>query len=208
MRCRLPFALVVVGLVAAACTNNNGTTTVITTLPPPANLSYVLDASGTPGQPAGILLRWDDVVSSALANYNVYSRADTVGLFGLRGITTSNTFHDNGVPSAQYFVTAVDVSGGESNGSNVVTVNERLQLPRSPTIGSVALDSAIFLSWADSAALLDPTRFSVYRVYSTGFNAALNTCDTTWFLEGTTVSHVFLAAQLPNGVSQCYATSA
>lgn len=209
MRFRTPLALVGAALTVVACTSNtNGTTTVVTTLPPPDSLRYQLDPSGTPGAPTGILLRWADVVSTALGNYNVYSRADTLVAYSLRGITTSNTFHDNGVPSAQYVVTAVDVSGGESRPSAAVTVNERLQLPRSPTLGSVALDSAIFLDWADSAAILDPTRFSVYRVYSTGYNLTLNACDSTWFLEGTTVSHEFLAAQLPNGVPQCYATSA
>jgi hypothetical protein len=209
MRFRTPLALVGAALTVVACTSNtNGTTTVVTTLPPPDSLRYQLDPSGTPGAPTGILLRWADVVSTALANYTVYSRADTLVAYSPRGITTSNTFHDNGVPSVQYVVTAVDVSGGESRPSAAVTVNERLQLPRSPTLGSVALDSAIFLDWADSAAILDPTRFSVYRVYSTGYNLALNACDSTWFLEGTTVSHEFLAAQLPNGVPQCYATSA
>ena len=33
-------------------------------------------------------------------------------------------------------------------------------------------------------------------------------CTNQWVLEGTTVSHEFLAAQLPNGVPRCFATSA
>src|SRR5438034_409763 len=55
--------LVVAGLTAGACQNNtvsNGTGT----LPPPQNLSYELDPSGDPTQPAGIRLAWDDVQSS------------------------------------------------------------------------------------------------------------------------------------------------
>ena len=210
MRFRLPLALVGAALTVVACSNSyNGTTAVITPPPPPDALSYKLDPSGTPGQPSGILLGWADT-SSDVSTFNVYARADTLSTSAaaLIGITTSNSFHDNGVPSAQYFVTAVSASGVESGASNVVTVNERLELPPSPTLGSVALDSAIFLDWADSAALLDPRRFSAYRVYSTGVDPATALCGTTWFLEGTTVSHEFLAAQLPNGVPQCYATSA
>ncbi len=89
--------LVVAGLTAGACQNNtvsNGTGT----LPPPQNLSYELDPSGDPNQPAGIRLAWDVVQSSDLASYRVYSRGSTSGSFLLRGETTSNTFHDNGVP--------------------------------------------------------------------------------------------------------------
>src|SRR3989440_544926 len=89
--------LVVAGLAAGACQNNtvsNGTGT----LPPPQKLSYELDPSGDPTQPAGIRLAWDDEQSSDLASYRVYSRGSTSGSFLLRGETTSNTFHDNGVP--------------------------------------------------------------------------------------------------------------
>src|SRR5205809_8145411 len=98
--------LVVAGLTAGACQNNtvsNGTGT----LPPPENLSYELDPSGDPVQPTGIRLAWDDVQSSDLASYRVYSRGSTSGSFLRRGETTSNTFHDNGVPHLQYYVTAV-----------------------------------------------------------------------------------------------------
>src|SRR5882724_9748675 len=95
--------LVVAGLVAAACPDN---TVSIGTLPPPQNLAYELDPSGDPNQPAGIRLAWDDVQSSDLASYRVYSRGSTSGSFLLRGETTSNTFHDNGVPHLQYYVTA------------------------------------------------------------------------------------------------------
>jgi len=64
----------------------------------PANLSYELEPSGDPNRPLGILLMWDDVTDANLASYRVYSRASTSGSFDLRGETTSNTFHDNGVP--------------------------------------------------------------------------------------------------------------
>src|SRR5919108_1668084 len=64
----------------------------------PANLTYELEPSGDPNRPLGILLFWDDVTDANLANYRVYSRASSSEAFGLRGETTSNTFHDNGVP--------------------------------------------------------------------------------------------------------------
>jgi len=195
--------LVVAGLAAGACQNNtvsNGTGT----LPPPKNLSYELDPSGDAVQPAGIRLAWDDLQSSDLASYRVYSRGSTSGSFPLRGETTSNTFHDNGVPHLQYYVTAVDVGGGESNRSNVVTVNEYLQIGAPPSLTGITLDSAIHLDWPDTP---DFGRFKWYRVYSSDYNLGQDPC-VNWVLEGTTVSHEFLAAQLPNGVTRCFGVSA
>ena len=81
-----------------------------------------------------------------------------------------------------------------------------LQAPAS--LSSVSLDSAIYLDWADNAFLNDPSNFAVYRVYSTSYNLDQGLCGTNWAAEGTTVSHVFLAAQLTNGVPRCFATSA
>src|SRR5881628_2333484 len=89
-------ALMVAGLLALGCQSN--TTDLVTVLPPPANLAYQLDPSGDPNQPAGILLAWDEVPSTALASYRIYSRGSATSDYGLRGVTSSNTFHDNGVP--------------------------------------------------------------------------------------------------------------
>jgi len=100
----------------------------------PANLTYELEPSGDPNRPLGILLVWDDVPDADLANYRIYSRATSGGSYGLRGETTSNTFHDNGVPHLQYLVTAVNDNGLESGNSNVITVDERLQLERPATL--------------------------------------------------------------------------
>src|SRR5437870_12455209 len=147
---------VVAGLAAGACQNNtvaNGTGT----LPPPQNLSYELDPSGEPVQPTGIRLAWDDVQSSDLASYRVYSRGSTSGSFLLRGETTSNTFHDHGVPHLQYYVTAVDVGGGESNRSNVVTVNAYLKIGAPPSLTRLTLDSAIHHDRPDTP---DSARFT------------------------------------------------
>ena len=205
----LRYLLAVAGLLGSACQNN--TTNVSGSLPPPANLGYQLDASGNPTAPAGILLVWDDLPSTydaALASYRVYSRASTSGSFLPRGETSSNTFHDNGVPHLQYTVTAVDVNGGESDFSNTITVDERLQLAAPATMSSISLNGAIHLDWADNAYLTDPTRFKWYRLYSASYNLDTGQCGTDWALEGTTVAHEFLAAQLTNGVPRCFASSA
>ncbi len=205
----MPFSprslLVVASLAAAACRND---TVSFSALPAPQNLAYELDPSGAPNSPAGILLAWDDVQSPDLQSYRIYSRGSTGGQFLLRGETTSNTFHDNGVPHLQYFVTAVDLGGGESDASNTITVDERLQLEAPASIGSISLDSAIHLDWADNAFLTDPQRFKWYRVYSTSYDLDRGLCGADWALEGTTVSHEFLAAQLQNGVPRCFGVSA
>src|SRR5438876_4415426 len=86
--------------------------------------------------------------------------------------------------------------------------NPALPLEAPASISSISLDSAIFLDWADNAFLNDPTRFSNYRIYGTSYDLDHGVCGTTWAVEGTTVSHVFLAAQLANGVPRCFATSA
>ena len=199
----MPFSprtlLVAAGLVAAACQNN---TVSVSTLPPPQNLAYELDPSGDPNQPAGILLAWDDVLSSNLQSYRIYSRGSTSASFLLRGETTSNTFHDNGVPHLQYFVTAVDLGGGESDASNTITVDERLQLPAPDTLGSISLNQAIHLGWADNGA--QSSRFKWYRVYSASYSLDTGLCGTDWVLEGTTVSNEFLATLLANGTPRCF----
>src|SRR5690242_3918811 len=163
------YILAVAGLLGFACQNN--TTNISgSTLPPPQNLGYQLDVSGDPNTPAGILLVWDDVVSSDLASYRVYSRASTSGSFLLRGETSSNTFHDNGVPHLQYLVTAVDDNGVESGSSNAITVDERLQLVSPTWLSSISLNGAIHLEWDDTSYLAAPSRFKWYRIYSTDYD--------------------------------------
>ncbi len=194
--------------VASGCYDHTGTTAVVTILNPPTNLSYQLDPSGIPGSPSGILLRWDIETSASLGSYRVYSRASSGASYDLRAETTSNTFHDNGTPDLQYYVTAVSLDGGESDPSNVVTVDESLALAAPAFLTSISLDSAIHLQWDDSPFLNNQSVFSYYRVYSTGYNLDLNLCDTSWAIEGTTVSPTFLVGALANGVPRCYAVSA
>jgi len=174
----------------------------------PANLTYQLEPSGDPNRPLGILLIWDDVTDANLASYRVYSRASTSDAFGLRGETTSNTFHDNGVPHLQYVVTAVDANGGESGFSNAITVDERLQLVAPAWLSSISLNGAIHLQWDDTSYASAPTRFKWYRIYSTAYNLDTGLCDTNWLLEGTTVASEFLASALTNGVPRCFGVSA
>ena len=174
----------------------------------PANLTYELEPSGDPNRPLGILLFWDDVTDANLGSYRIYSRASSSGSFGLRGETSSNTFHDNGVPHLQYLVTAVDVNGGESGNSNVITVDERLQLTPPGWLSSISLNGAVHLEWDDSSYVNDPTRFKWYRIYSTAYNLDTGLCDTSWLIEGTTVAPEFLAGAMSNGVPRCFGVSA
>lgn len=174
----------------------------------PTNLNYVVEPSGTPGSPAGVLLRWDFSNDPALAVWHIYSRAGTSGSYNLRGSTTSNTFHDNGIPHLQYYVTAEDDAGNESDPSNAVTIDERLALDAPNSLTTTSLDGAIALDWADNAYTADPQGFSVYRVYSASYDLDQGLCGATWSLEGTTVAPEFVASALTNGTPRCYAISA
>ncbi|HET7789202.1 MAG TPA: hypothetical protein VFK78_00215 [Gemmatimonadales bacterium] len=174
----------------------------------PQNLSYELDPSGDANLPAGILLAWDPVQDANVSSYRIYSRPALSGSYGLRGETTSNTFHDNGVPDAQYYVTTVDVDGNESDASNVITVDERLQLEAPSSLSSVSLNGAVDLFWSDNAYLADPADFKWYRVYSASYDLNSGFCGTDWVLEGTTVGPEFLVTAIANGVPRCYGVSA
>ncbi len=115
----------------------------------------------------------------------MYSRGSTTESYRLRGTTTSNSFHDAGIPHLQYYVTAQDVDGNETASSNVVTVDERLALDQPTTLTSTTLNAAIALTWSDNAYTSNPSRFRIYRVYSTSYDLNQNLCGTTWSLEGT-----------------------
>ena len=178
------------------------------TVSTPANLTYELEPSGDPNRPLGILLFWDDVTDGDLASYRIYSRGSSSGSFSLRGETSSNSFHDNGVPHLQYLVTAVDGNGRESGSSNVITVDERLQLDRPAWLQSISLNGSIHLEWDDSSYITAPTRFKWYRIYSAAYDLDNGVCGTDWLLEGTTVGPEFLASAMANGVPRCFGVSA
>jgi hypothetical protein len=174
----------------------------------PAHLTYELEPSGDPNRPLGILLVWDDVADPSVASYRIYSRGSSSGSFGLRGETSSNTFHDNGVPHLQYLVTAVDANGRESGSSNSITVDERLQLDRPNWLSSISLNGAIHLEWDDSSFVTAPTRFKWYRIYSASYDLDAGLCGTSWLLEGTTTAPEFLVSAMPNGGPRCFGVSA
>jgi hypothetical protein len=203
---RLVFGLVLSVPVLAGCYDDRFVSGQVP--PAPANLTYQLEPSGDPSTPSGILLRWDAVNVSDLSVYRVYSRPSTSDPWGLRGSTTSTSFHDNGYPALDYYVTALSTGGGESDASNAVTVDERLALQRPTWLTSISLNGAVHLEWSDTAYILEPSAFEHYRVYSTGYDLDSNLCGTQWVLEGTTVSSSFLVGNLVNGVPRCYAASA
>jgi hypothetical protein len=175
---------------------------------PPGGLFYQLEPSGDPDRPRGLVLRWDPTNDPNVEVFNVYSRASTADDFGLRGTTTSPSFHDDGIPHLEYYVTAVSFDGGESDPSDAVLIDERLRLPAPLWLSSVSLDGAIHLEWSDNPFAADPQGFSHYRVYSAPYDLDNNLCEDGWSLEGTTVASSFLAASLPNGRPLCFGVSA
>jgi hypothetical protein len=199
---------IAIPLVLAAACRSDTTSTGDAFVGVPANLTYTVDPASQTGDPSGVLLRWDLDSDPDLAVWNIYSRSSTDGSYRLRGSTTSNSFHDRGVPDLQYYVTAEDVNGGETPPSNVVTVDERLALARPTSLSSTSLDGAIALSGSGNAAAADPAAFSSYRVYSTSYNLDNDTCGATWALEGTTVSPEFISGVLVNGSPRCFGVTA
>lgn len=201
-----PFALVLL----AACGTNDyvGPPVDGGSLPPPTGLFYEVTSGGPATIPVATLLEWDPV-SYDVAGWNVYSRSNTAMGFVLRGTTSSNSFHDQGVPELQYYVTAIDFNGFESIPSNTVTVDERLTLPSVDQVYSTSLNGAIALAWTDNPFETDPQGFRNYRVFSTPYNLDTGLClDTGWALEGTTVSPEFIVGVLPNGQPRCFGVSA
>ena len=174
----------------------------------PANLTYMLEPSGDPEAPAGLILSWDPVLNARLAVYRVYSRGQDGAEYDLRGETTSTTFHDAGVPDLDYYVVAVDRDGNEGAPSEAVRVDERLRLPNPAWLRSITLDGAIHLYWSDNPFQSTPDGFKQYRVYSASYTIGDPECGQVWTLEGTTVSPEFLASALTNGVSRCFSISA
>jgi hypothetical protein len=174
----------------------------------PSNLIYTVEPSGTPGEPAGVVLHWDYDDDGDLSVWHVYSRGSSTESYRLRASTTSNSFHDEGIPHLQYYVTAEDFDGFETSPSNVVTIDEHLALSKPAALTSVSLNQSIALSWTDNAYENNPSRFSIYRVYSAAYDLDANLCGTTWALEGTTIAPEFVAGAMTNGVPRCFAVSA
>jgi len=195
----------------AACVNdgfNNNSGGGTGPLPTPTGLRYEVTPGGPGNAPIATLLEWDLVDDPAVVGWNVYSRTTTSGSWGLRGTTTSPSFHDYGVPELDYHVTSIDVDGFESSPSGTVRIDERLTLPRVTSLTSTSLDGAIALTWSDNPFEADPAGFRNYRVYSTAYDLDADECADAWSLEGTTVAPEFIAGVLPNGVPRCFGVSA
>lgn len=201
------FALI--ALAAAACTEGlappDGGSGLVD---PPQNLRYTVTSGGPESGPVATLLEWDPQSNPSLAAYNIYSRTTTTSAWKLRGTTTSFSFHDTGVPDLEYYVAALDLDGFESDGSNVVTVDERLTLPQPNGLTTTSLDGAIALAWPDNAFQSDPQGFLTYRIYSTNYDLDADRCDNNWALEGSTVAPEFIAGVLANGVPRCFGVTA
>ncbi len=192
----------ILALTALGCSE-----TVFVPVEAPSNLIYQLEPSGEPTEPLGVLLRWDGVSLTNLSAYRVYSRPNTSTAFGLRGETTSLSFHDGGRPELEYFVVAVDLDGIESPSSNTVVVDERLRLDAPDWIATTTLSGAIHVAWADNAFTAAPTGFKQYRIYSASYSLDDPVCR-SWALEGTTIAPEFLVSSLPNGFPRCFGVSA
>src|SRR3954466_10817638 len=106
---RLSRWLVIALLPITAC---DELTAVFTDPDAPGNLTYQLTPSGDPNAPLAVLLTWDVPRSNNANAFNVYGRVGG-GDWQLRGTTTSNTFHDAGVPDVQYYVASQDLNGNE-----------------------------------------------------------------------------------------------
>jgi len=194
-------------LLAAGCSSNNDFVGPGSNLPAPTNLFYTVTPGGPGAVPTATLLEWDPPSVEGVAVWNVYSRTGSSGTFGLRGTTTSNSFHDRGVPELEYYVTAVDNGGFESQPSNTITIDERLTLSAPENLTTTSLDGAIALFWSDNAFEEDPQGFQAYRVYGAPYDLDQDRCG-DWALEGTTVAPEFVAGALANGVPRCFGVSA
>jgi hypothetical protein len=195
--------LAVLPLAACEVTTNP----IVTDPDAPVNLTYQLMPSGDPDQPLGVLLTWDIPSSGRANSFNVYARESNGGSWQLRATTTSLTFHDAGIPEAQYYVATRDANGNELANSNIVTIDLGDRLPAPEGLGSISLNGAVQLFWSPNAVNASSS-FDHYRVYSSSYDVSRAVCEGDWVLEGSTVSDGFLAGNLTNGVSQCYAVSA
>ena len=82
------------------------------------------------------------------------------------------------------------------------------RLPAPEGLLSVSLDGAVQLSWSNKVVTAHASTFKHYRVYSSSYDATTSRCnESAWTIEGTTVSDGFLAGNLRNGVSRCFAVT-
>ncbi|HXT15491.1 MAG TPA: hypothetical protein VN706_07655 [Gemmatimonadaceae bacterium] len=173
----------------------------------PTNLTYQLIPSGDPTTPLGVLLTWEVPTSGRANSFNVYGRLGG-GDWQLRATTTSPSFHDAGLPEAQYYVATRDDNGDELAHSETISIDLQSRLPAPQGLTSISLNGAVQLAWSSNAVDASRATFDHYRVYSTPYDGTRGVCTANWVLEGSTVSDGFLAGNLANGVSECFVVSA
>lgn len=172
----------------------------------PTNLSYQLIPSGDPNAPLGVILSWDPPSSGRAVAFDVFGRVSSNSDWQLRATTTSPSFHDL-YTELQYYVVANDADGNPLGETPAVTIDMHSELPAPLGLHSISLNGAIQLAWSSNAIEANRSAFDYYRVYSGAYDAGHSTC-LSWNLEGSTVSDAFLAANLSNGVTRCFAVSA
>ena len=172
----------------------------------PTNLTFQLAPSGDPNVPLGVLLSWDPPSNGRAVVFDVYGRSG--GSWIRRATTTSNTFHDAGIPQQQYYVEAFDADGQAMGRSQTIIVDLTVRLPAPLGLGSVTLNRAVYLEWDDNAVHSTIATFDHYRIYSSAYSSAKAVCEAPWYFEGSTVSDAFLVGNLPNGQTRCFAVSA
>ena len=203
---RLSRLLLVLAVPIVACEEFTG----LTTEPDaPANVTYQLVPSGDPSAPLGVLLSWDVPRSGRANSFNVYGRPSSASAWNLRATTTSPTFHDAGVPEAQYYVSTLDVNNNEIARSDIVTIDlASSRLPAPQGLSSISLNGAIQLTWEGNAVNAGHGTFDHYSVYSTDYDGSRGVCTANWVVEGSTVSDAFFAGNLTNGESRHYKANA
>src|SRR5690242_20781362 len=68
----------------------------------PTDLAYLLEPSGDPSLPLGVILTWTPPRNGYALTYDVFGRASSGGEWIRRATTTSPSFHDAGLPQLQY----------------------------------------------------------------------------------------------------------
>ena len=172
----------------------------------PTNLTYQLIPSGDPNVPLGVILSWDAPSSGRAIAFDIYGRVSSSSDWQLRATTTSPSFHDL-YPELQYYVVANDADGNPLGETSVITIDRQSELPAPLGLRSISLNGAVQLAWSSNAIDANAGAFDYYRVYSGVYDASHSSC-LSWNLEGSTVSDAFLAANLSNGVTRCFAVSA
>jgi len=155
-----------------------------------------------------VLLTWTVPASGRANSFNIYARSSSNGQWNLRATTTSTTFHDAGVPEAQYYVSTRDANGNEIAQSAIVVIDLQARLPAPQGLTSISLNGAIHLAWSSNAVDASHGTFDYYRVYSTSYDDVRGVCTANWTVEGSTVTDGFLAGNLTNGIPRCFAVSA